>query len=222
MPPSPVQPRANTGFQLIIRYRSFCTQSAQIKPNGIILSQHRPSRESKDARLLAGDFLGYRRLCQCHEQFGNRWAAGRHHMVRHDHLQLSGFAERLSGELLRQWRTDDVGLYARRPPQMQQAINYAIGLITSYTNANIQYAGTNGADIAIAQSPAANPTSYAYYPAKRCGGRRRLVRHRLQLFAGVARQLLFHDGAARTRPRLRPEAQPGDRRRRQCRGAGGA
>ncbi|MBR1249457.1 M10 family metallopeptidase C-terminal domain-containing protein [Bradyrhizobium sp. AUGA SZCCT0169] len=48
---------------------------------------------------------------------------------------------------------------------MQQAINYAIGLIASYTNASFSYAGTNGSDIAIAQSPAANPTSYAYYPA---------------------------------------------------------
>ena len=47
---------------------------------------------------------------------------------------------------------------------MQQAINYAVGLISSYTNANIQFAGTNGADIMVAQSPAANPTSYAYYP----------------------------------------------------------
>src|SRR3954452_14023729 len=48
---------------------------------------------------------------------------------------------------------------------MQQAVFYAIGLIQSYTTATIQYAWTNGADITIAQSPAANPTSYAYYPA---------------------------------------------------------
>ncbi|WP_166517493.1 M10 family metallopeptidase C-terminal domain-containing protein [Bradyrhizobium canariense] len=54
--------------------------------------------------------------------------------------------------------------FASAPSQMQAAINYAIGLILSYTNANIQYAGTNGADIMVAQSPAANPTSYAYYP----------------------------------------------------------
>lgn len=55
--------------------------------------------------------------------------------------------------------------FASAPVQMQAAINYAIGLINGYTNANIQYAGTNGADIMVAQSPAANPTSYAYYPA---------------------------------------------------------
>jgi Ca2+-binding RTX toxin-like protein len=55
--------------------------------------------------------------------------------------------------------------FSSAPTQMQQAINYAVALITSYTNANIQYAGTNGADIMIAQSPAANPTSYAYYPS---------------------------------------------------------
>ncbi|TFV34871.1 matrixin family metalloprotease [Bradyrhizobium frederickii] len=54
--------------------------------------------------------------------------------------------------------------FASAPTQIQAAINYAIGLILGYTNANIQYAGTNGADIMIAQSPAANPTAYAYYP----------------------------------------------------------
>ncbi|WP_196236067.1 M10 family metallopeptidase, partial [Bradyrhizobium japonicum] len=54
--------------------------------------------------------------------------------------------------------------FASAPAQIQAAINYAIGLILGYTNANIQYAGTNGADIMVAQSPAANPTAYAYYP----------------------------------------------------------
>lgn len=60
--------------------------------------------------------------------------------------------------------------FASAPTQMQSAINYAIGLILSYTNANITYAGTNGADIMIAQSPAANPTSYAYYPGNYASG----------------------------------------------------
>ncbi|MBN8989095.1 MAG: M10 family metallopeptidase, partial [Rhizobiales bacterium] len=55
--------------------------------------------------------------------------------------------------------------FSSAPATMQQAINYAISLIAGYTNASFQYAGTNGSDIAIAQSPAANPTSYAYYPA---------------------------------------------------------
>ena len=55
--------------------------------------------------------------------------------------------------------------FSSAPAAMQQAIHYAISLIAGYTNASFQYAGTNGADIAIAQSPAANPTSYAYYPA---------------------------------------------------------
>ncbi|WOH68172.1 M10 family metallopeptidase C-terminal domain-containing protein [Bradyrhizobium sp. BWA-3-5] len=55
--------------------------------------------------------------------------------------------------------------FASAPAAMQQAIIYAISLIAGYTNASFQFAGTNGADIAIAQSPAANPTSYAYYPA---------------------------------------------------------
>jgi len=60
--------------------------------------------------------------------------------------------------------------FASAPSQMQAAINYAIGLILGYTNASIQYAGTNGADIMIAQSPAANPTSYAYYPGNYAAG----------------------------------------------------
>src|SRR3954468_19125392 len=60
--------------------------------------------------------------------------------------------------------------FASAPGQMQAAINYAIGLILGYTNASIQYAGTNGADIMVAQSPAANPTSYAYYPGNYAAG----------------------------------------------------
>jgi serralysin len=60
--------------------------------------------------------------------------------------------------------------FAQAPSQMQSAINYAIGLILGYTNANISYTGTNGADIMIAQSPAANPTSYAYYPGNYASG----------------------------------------------------
>ncbi|MGY8667169.1 M10 family metallopeptidase C-terminal domain-containing protein, partial [Bradyrhizobium sp. UFLA05-109] len=60
--------------------------------------------------------------------------------------------------------------FSQAPAQMQTAINYAIGLILSYTNATIQYAGTNGADIMIAQSSAANPTSYAYYPGNYAEG----------------------------------------------------
>ncbi|WP_025037559.1 M10 family metallopeptidase C-terminal domain-containing protein [Bradyrhizobium sp. DOA9] len=60
--------------------------------------------------------------------------------------------------------------FASVPTQIQTAINYAIGLILGYTNANIQYAGTNGADLMIAQSPAANPTAYAYYPGNYASG----------------------------------------------------
>ena len=55
--------------------------------------------------------------------------------------------------------------FSAAPAAMQQAINYAFSLIAGYTNISVQYAGTNGADISIAQSPAANPTSYAYYPS---------------------------------------------------------
>jgi serralysin len=60
--------------------------------------------------------------------------------------------------------------FASAPSAMQSAINYAIGLILSYTNATIQYNGTGSADIMIAQSPSANPTSYAYYPGNYAAG----------------------------------------------------
>ncbi|WP_247990040.1 M10 family metallopeptidase C-terminal domain-containing protein [Bradyrhizobium sp. 186] len=60
--------------------------------------------------------------------------------------------------------------FASAPSQMQAAINYAIGLILGYTNASITYNGTGSADIMIAQSPAANPTSYAYYPGNYAPG----------------------------------------------------
>ncbi|WP_246775236.1 M10 family metallopeptidase C-terminal domain-containing protein [Bradyrhizobium diazoefficiens] len=60
--------------------------------------------------------------------------------------------------------------FASAPSQMQAAINYAIGLIQSYTNASITYNGANSADIMIAQSPSANPTSYAYYPGNYAAG----------------------------------------------------
>ena len=54
--------------------------------------------------------------------------------------------------------------FSQVPVAVQQAITYAVGLVMSYTNLNIQFAGANAADIAVAQSSAANPTSYAYLP----------------------------------------------------------
>ncbi|WP_342740105.1 matrixin family metalloprotease [Bradyrhizobium sp. B117] len=60
--------------------------------------------------------------------------------------------------------------FATAPTQMQAAINYAIALIKSYTGASITYNGTGSADIMVAQSPAANPTSYAYYPGNYAAG----------------------------------------------------
>lgn len=60
--------------------------------------------------------------------------------------------------------------FSAAPSQMQAAINYAIALIQSYTNASITYNGTGSADIMVAQSPAANPTSYAYYPGNYAAG----------------------------------------------------
>ncbi|MCS3726381.1 M10 family metallopeptidase C-terminal domain-containing protein [Bradyrhizobium betae] len=60
--------------------------------------------------------------------------------------------------------------FASAPSQMQSAINYAIALILGYTNASFQYNGTGSADVMIAQSPSANPTSYAYYPGNYAAG----------------------------------------------------
>ncbi|WFU83849.1 M10 family metallopeptidase C-terminal domain-containing protein [Bradyrhizobium sp. CIAT3101] len=60
--------------------------------------------------------------------------------------------------------------FSAAPTQMQAAINYAIALIQSYTNASITYNGSGSADIMVAQSPAANPTSYAYYPGNYAAG----------------------------------------------------
>ncbi|WP_063688169.1 M10 family metallopeptidase C-terminal domain-containing protein [Bradyrhizobium stylosanthis] len=60
--------------------------------------------------------------------------------------------------------------FASAPTQMQAAITYAIGLILGYTNATIQFNGTGSADIMVAQSPSANPTSYAYYPGNYSAG----------------------------------------------------
>jgi serralysin len=54
--------------------------------------------------------------------------------------------------------------FAQTQTQMQQAIAYAVALISSYTNISFQFAGTGSADMQIARSSAANPTSYAYYP----------------------------------------------------------
>ncbi len=90
-------------------------------------------------------------------------------MVRYHHLQFPRF----SGDYPFPYSSENeptTSGFASAPSQMQTAINYAIGLIQSYTSASIQYAGTNGADIMIAQSPAANPTSYAYYPGAGAGG----------------------------------------------------
>ncbi|MBR1302288.1 M10 family metallopeptidase C-terminal domain-containing protein, partial [Bradyrhizobium sp. AUGA SZCCT0042] len=60
--------------------------------------------------------------------------------------------------------------FSSAPLAIKQAITYSFALISSYTSATILFAGTNGADIAIAQSPAANPTAYAYYPSNVAAG----------------------------------------------------
>src|SRR4051794_30137616 len=60
--------------------------------------------------------------------------------------------------------------FTQAPAAMQQAVSYALASVTSFTNLTVTYAGTNGADIRVTQSSAANPTSYAYYPSNSTRG----------------------------------------------------
>ncbi len=109
--------------------------------------------------------------------------------------------------------------FAPVPTQIQAAINYAIGLILSYTNADIQYAGTNGADIMIAQSPAASPTAYAYYPGNYASGGDIWFGTQYNFSLAKLGNYYFTTALHEARPCRWPQAQPGDRRPRQCRGA---
>lgn len=52
----------------------------------------------------------------------------------------------------------------------QNAVNAVMASLEALTNITINFAGTNGADIQIAKSSAANPTSYAYYPGNYAEG----------------------------------------------------
>jgi serralysin len=60
--------------------------------------------------------------------------------------------------------------FAQVSAAQQQTITYAMGLIESYTLLNIDYSTSNSADIRIATSSKANPTSYAYTPGSNAGG----------------------------------------------------
>ncbi len=52
----------------------------------------------------------------------------------------------------------------------QQAVHSIMQQIVNYTNLTITFAGTDGADIRLAESADANPTAYAYYPSSNEGG----------------------------------------------------
>src|SRR5688572_11863387 len=52
----------------------------------------------------------------------------------------------------------------------QAVVHRVMADVERYTNLTIDYVGTDGADIRIAQSGDANPTAYAYYPAANEGG----------------------------------------------------
>src|SRR5262245_60363283 len=60
--------------------------------------------------------------------------------------------------------------FAQVSAAQQTVIHNAMALVQNYTNLTIQYAGTDGADIRIAQSSNASPTAYAYYPGSDEGG----------------------------------------------------
>ena len=81
---------------------------------------------------------------------------------RRRHLQFCRFAKRLRRKL---WLrgTNRSELFSI-PATLQVAINYAVTLIAGYTNATIQFAGSDAADIMVAQSSVPNPTSWAYLP----------------------------------------------------------
>jgi Ca2+-binding RTX toxin-like protein len=60
--------------------------------------------------------------------------------------------------------------FAQVSAAQQTVVHRAMALVTQYTNLTVQYSGTDGADIRIAQSSEANPTAYAYYPDSNEGG----------------------------------------------------
>ena len=60
--------------------------------------------------------------------------------------------------------------FAQVSAAQQQAVHAAIGQIELYTDLSIEYAGTDSADIRIAQSSMANPTAYSYYPGNNAAG----------------------------------------------------
>lgn len=60
--------------------------------------------------------------------------------------------------------------FAQISAAQQSVFHGAMSQIMAFTNLTIQFAGTNGADIRIAQSSEANPTAYAYMPGSDEGG----------------------------------------------------
>ena len=60
--------------------------------------------------------------------------------------------------------------FSQLSAMQQQAVHAIMAQIAGFTNLTIEFGGTNGADIRLAQSSAANPTAYAYYPDSNEGG----------------------------------------------------
>jgi serralysin len=60
--------------------------------------------------------------------------------------------------------------FAQISASQQAVMHTAMAQVAQYTNLTIQFAGSDTADIRIAQSSKANPTAYAYYPGSNEGG----------------------------------------------------
>jgi serralysin len=60
--------------------------------------------------------------------------------------------------------------FAQVSAAQQSLVHAVMRQVADFTNLTIEYAGTNGADLRIAQSSEANPTAYAYYPGSNTGG----------------------------------------------------
>ena len=171
------------------------------------------------AERRSGEFLGHRCHRQCHQQRRHRRHVVQFQMDRPDHLQLSRRCKRLR-ELLqrRQRRADQHGLRLGADPdaggdQLRDRTNPRLHH-RQHPVRRDQRRRHHDRAVPVGQSDLLR-----LLPRQLRGRWRRLVRHALRLHAGAARQLLFHDRAARARPRPRPQAQPGDRRSGQRRGA---
>jgi serralysin len=63
------------------------------------------------------------------------------------------------------YRDPTVPGFTELTPNQQHIVDTTMAMIESYTNLDIVFVGNDDADVMLAQSRVANPTSYAYYPS---------------------------------------------------------